>query len=39
MNQRAGDWLSESPMPPIVLIQINKIIPKRVRRNGDSIKS
>ena len=39
MEQRIGDLLPELPIPPMALKQINKFIPKRVRRNGDSTKS
>lgn len=36
MEQRLCDLLPELPMPPIALKQINKYIPKRVRRaNND----
>lgn len=39
MEQRISDLLPELPMPPMALKQINKFIPKRVRRNGDDTKS
>lgn len=39
MEQRISDLLPELPMPPMALEQINKFIPKRVRRNGDDTKS
>lgn len=39
MEQRVGDLLPELPMPPLALKQINKLIPKRVRRSGDDTKS
>lgn len=38
MEQRVGDLLPELPMPPLALKQINKLIPKRVRRNNDDSK-
>ena len=34
MQQRLYDLLPELPMPPMALKQINKYIPKRVRRNS-----
>ena len=34
MEQRLEDLLPELPMPPMALKQINKLIPKRVRRNS-----
>ena len=34
MEQRIADLLPELPMSPIALKQINKYIPKRVRRSG-----
>lgn len=39
MEQRLEDLLPELPMPPMALKQINKLIPKRVRRNSDDTKS
>lgn len=39
MEQRLNDLLPELPMPPITLKQINKYIPKRVRRNSHDTKS
>ena len=33
LEQRIGDVMPELPMPPITLRQIEKLIPKRVRRN------
>lgn len=39
MEQRLNDLLPELPMPPIALKQINKYIPKRVRRAGDDTNS
>ena len=39
MQQRLYDLLPELPMPPMVLRQINKYIPKRVRRNSDDTES
>ena len=33
LEQRIGDVMPELPMPPIALRQIEKLIPKRVRRN------
>lgn len=39
MEQRLYDLLPELPMPPMALKQINKLIPKRVRRNGDGTES
>ena len=35
MEQRLTDLLPELPMPPMALKQINKYIPKRVRRTND----
>jgi transcriptional regulator with XRE-family HTH domain len=35
MEQRLTDLLPELPMPPMALKQINKYIPKRVRRSGE----
>lgn len=35
MEQRLFELLPELPMPPMALKQINKFIPKRVRRNSD----
>ncbi|WP_455668185.1 helix-turn-helix domain-containing protein [Phocaeicola sp.] len=34
MENRMEDMLPELPVPPMALKQINKLIPKRVRRNG-----
>ncbi len=39
MEQRLNDLLPELPMPPIALKQINKYIPKRVRRNNHDTES
>lgn len=39
MEQRLQDVLPELPMPPMALKQINKFIPKRVRRNNDDTES
>ena len=39
MEQRLNDLLPELPMPPIALKQINKYIPKRVRRNSHDMYS
>lgn len=39
MEQRISDLLPELPMPPMALKQINKLIPKRVRRNNNDTKS
>ncbi len=39
MEGRVLDILPELPMPPIALKQINKYIPKRVRRNNNGTKS
>lgn len=39
MEQRLNDLLPELPMPPMALKQINKYIPKRVRRTGDDTNS
>jgi len=39
MEQRLEDLLPELPMPPMALKQINKFIPKRVRRNSDDTES
>ena len=39
MQQRLYDLLPELPMPPMALRQINKYIPKRVRRNSDDTES
>jgi transcriptional regulator with XRE-family HTH domain len=39
MEQRIIDLLPELPMPPLALKQINKFIPKRVRRNDNDTKS
>ena len=34
LEQRLSDLLPELPVPPIALKQMNKYIPKRVRRNN-----
>lgn len=39
MEQRLFDLLPELPMPPVMLKQINKLMPKRVRRNSDDTAS
>lgn len=39
MEQRLNDLLPELPIPPMALKQINKYIPKRVRRNGHDTES
>ena len=39
MEQRLENLLPELPMPPMALKQINKYIPKRVRRNSDDTES
>lgn len=39
MERRLNDLLPELPMPPMALKQINKYIPKRVRRAGDDTTS
>ena len=39
MEQRLHELLPELPMPPIALKQINKYIPKRVRRNSHDTES
>lgn len=39
MEQRLFELLPELPMPPMALKQINKLIPKRVRRNSDDTES
>mgnify|MGYP000875676569 FL=1 len=39
MEQRISDLLPELPMTPMALKQINKFIPKRVRRNDNDTKS
>lgn len=39
LEQRLSELLPELPMPPMALKQINKFIPKRVRRNSDDTKS
>ena len=39
LEQRLFDLLPELPMPPMALKQINKLIPKRVRRNSDDTAS
>lgn len=38
-EQRLLELLPELPMPPMALKQINKYIPKRVRRNSDDTES
>ena len=35
LEQRLSELLPELPVPPIALKQMNKYIPKRVRRNSD----
>lgn len=39
MEQRLFDLLPELPVPPIALKQMNKYIPKRVRRNNNDKES
>lgn len=39
MEQRLNNLLPELPMPPMALKQINKYIPKRVRRNSHDTES
>ena len=39
MEQRLNDLLPELPMPPMALKQINKYIPKRVRRSSHDTES
>ena len=39
MDQRLNDLLPELPMPPMALKQINKYIPKRVRRTSHDTES
>lgn len=39
MEQRLLELLPELPMPPMALKQINRFIPKRVRRNSDDTES
>ncbi len=39
MELRLNDLLPELPMPPMALKQINKYIPKRVRRNNHDTES
>lgn len=39
MEQRLMELLPELPIPPMALKQINKYIPKRVRRNNDDTTS
>ena len=39
MQQRLCELLPELPMPPMALKQINRYIPKRVRRNSDDTAS
>lgn len=38
MEERILELLPELPMPPMALRQINKYIPKRVRRDNDDTK-
>ena len=39
IEQRIVEMLPELPMPPLAIKQINKYIPKRIRRNADAAKS
>ena len=39
MEKRVCDLLPKLPMPPLALKQLNKLIPKRVRRNENDTKS
>lgn len=39
IEQRIVEMLPELPMPPLAIKQINKYIPKRIRRNADATKS
>ena len=39
LEQRLSDLLPELPVPPLALKQINKYIPKRVRRNNHDTES
>lgn len=39
MEQQMIELLPELPMPPLAIKQINKYIPKRVRRDNDDTKS
>lgn len=39
LERRLLELLPELPMPPMALKQINKFIPKRVRRNSDDTES
>jgi len=39
MEQCLNDLLPELPMPPMALKQMNKYIPKRVRRNSNDTES
>ena len=39
MEHRLNNLLPELPMPPMALKQINKFIPKRVRRNSHDTES
>ena len=39
LEQRLSDLLPELPVPPMALKQMNKYIPKRVRRNSDDKES
>ena len=39
MEQRLSDLLPELPVPPMALKQMNKYIPKRVRRNSNDKES
>lgn len=38
MEKRISDLLPKLPMPPLALKQLNKLIPKRVRRNENDTK-
>lgn len=39
MEKRVSDLLPKLPMPSLALKQLNKLIPKRVRRNENDTKS
>ena len=39
MEKLVSDLLPKLPMPPLALKQLNKLIPKRVRRNENDTKS
>lgn len=39
LEQRLSELLPELPVPPMALKQMNKYIPKRVRRNNDDKES